>query len=304
MFKKLMICLLSCVVLLGTTSDLEAKGKSYSSGRSSSSSKFSGRSFATKPAASKPPAYKAPAASKPAASAPNKKYSSGNSNKPPDASNSPVANKPAVSNSRKPESSTFNNSLSNSAKQEESQRKFEAAKPKTYTPPGSKTSKPISPTQSQTVRKYVTHERHVTYENRSSTFYRGYQPHYYNDCFSPFLMGWILSDAMNTHDRAAWMYHHQSEMDQARYREMLSKDAKLQAEIDQLKAQNVKPDSGYIPTQMAENPDLMFNKEFVDASVAETATVNVEKFIGSLFAALLVISIIVIAAYFFFIKEY
>ena len=79
-------------------------------------------------------------------------------------------------------------------------------------------------------------------------------------------MGWILSDAINSHQRALWMYNHQDVIDQARYDEMLRRDARLQAEIDQLKAQNLPRDPNYVPPQMADNPDVMYNKEFVNAA--------------------------------------
>lgn len=165
--------------------------------------------------------------------------------------------------------------MSTDAKHQESKTKYEAATaPKaTYSSRGADgkvIEKPIkadSP-QVKTVRNYVTHERYVTYEHRSSVFYGPYYGHpvCYHDYYSPFLMGWLLSDAINSHQRALWMYHHQYDMDQARYAELLRRDARLQAEIDQLKAQNIARDAGYVPPQMADNPDLMFNQEFVNAS--------------------------------------
>ena len=167
--------------------------------------------------------------------------------------------------------------MSNSAKKEESKAKYVAAttpaptpKPTYKTPGPNGVEKPIqanSP-QVQTVRRYVTHERYVTYDHRVSSFYGPYygQPYYYHDSFSPFLMGWLLSDAINSQQRALWMYNHQYDMDASRYNEMLRRDARLQAEIDALKAQNVVRNPAYIPPQMEDNPDVMYNKEFVDAS--------------------------------------
>ena len=188
-----------------------------------------------------------------------------------------VANSSSDGASRKPTNSTFNKDLSNSAKKEESKAKYVAAttpaptpKPTYKTPGPNGVEKPIqanSP-QVQTVRRYVTHERYVTYDHRVSSFYGPYygQPYYYHDSFSPFLMGWLLSDAINSQQRALWMYNHQYDMDASRYNEMLRRDARLQAEIDALKAQNVVRNPAYIPPQMEDNPDVMYNKEFVDAS--------------------------------------
>jgi hypothetical protein len=280
-------------------------GKSYSTGSSlntqssPSSSENSGKKYSSSSPSSP---------SNPSSALPGKNLAGS----PPPSTGPP--NKSVDGNSRKPNSTGFNNSLSNDAKRVESQKKYAAATaPKsTYTSKGSdgvtrqSTIKPNSP-QVQTVRRYVTHERYVTYDNRANTFYGGFygSPMYYHDPFSPFLMGWIMSDALNSHDRAMWMYHHQSDMDSSRYEEMLRKDAKLQAEIDQLKAQNVARDPSYVPPQMAENPDLMFNKDFVDASYNP---VEVESSSGSTFFWLFVIFMVVfvggIAIYFFFFKEY
>jgi len=169
--------------------------------------------------------------------------------------------------------------------------------------------------QVKTVRNYVTHERYVTYDNRASVFYGPYYGHpvYYHDYYSPFLMGWLLSDAVNSHQRALWMYHHQHDMDQARYAELLRRDAKLQAEIEQLKAQNIARDAGYIPPQMTDNPDLMFNRDFVDASYnpqeVETNTdegggSGVGTFFFWLFVVFAVLVVGGILVYFLFMKEY
>ena len=242
-------------------------GKSYSSG--SGTAKPYVPSYTPKAAPSAPSAPSTPTG---------KSYSSGTASIPKSnfSGGSSTSGQPPPK-SLKPASSTFNSGLSNSAKQEESRVRYQSATtPKsTYkTPTGqTQTIKPNSP-QVQTVRNYVTHERYVTYDNRASGFYGGYYGHpvYYNDHFSPFLWGWIMSDALNSHQRAIWMYNHQSDMDNARYQAMLAKDASLQAEINALKAQNAVRDPSYVPPQMQDNPDVMFNKEFVEASYNPVAT--------------------------------
>lgn len=175
--------------------------------------------------------------------------------------------------SKKPNSSS---ELSKSAAKQESRVRYEAAtKPKeTYkTPTGQTKNIKADDPQVKTVRKYVTHERYVTYDNRASVFYGPYYGHpmLYNDSFSPFLMGWLMSEAINSHQRALWMYHQRpvsqgGTIDDVRYNELLKKDAKLQAELDALKAQNLARDPSYVPPQYADNPDLMYNKEFINAS--------------------------------------
>jgi hypothetical protein len=149
------------------------------------------------------------------------------------------------------------------------QKKIEASKPKsTYTVNGKAAT--VTPTQAKsqsTVRNYVTHERYVTYDNRARGFYGGYysSPVYYSDPFSPFLFGYMMSSAINSHDRALWMYHHRDQMDDARYQAMLAKDAKLEAEIAALKAQNLAVDPNYAPAGM--DQDLQYNEDFIDASL-------------------------------------
>ena len=295
-----------------------SSSKSYSSGSSSkpSGSSFSGSKPSTPSSSGK--SYSSGGSSKPSTppvtpGSSGKSYSSGSSSKP------PVVTDNGSGNSRKPSSSGgFNSGLSSAGKKQESQTRYEAAtKPKdTYTSKGTdgktvqQTIKPDSP-QVQTVRRHVTHERYVTYDNRAGSFYGGFygSPMYYHDPFSPFLMGWIMSDAMNSHQRALWMYHHQSDMDSTRYQAMLAKDAKLQAEIDLLKAQNLARDPSYIPPQMSENPDLMFNKDFVDASynpVAVEEEAASEGGSGGMWVVIILLILVLggVVVYYLFVKEY
>lgn len=287
---KKFVGLVIFLILFAQNDVFAQKGRSYSSGSKPSSSSFSKPSSSfSKPSTSfsKPstPSFSKPSSTKPLAPS-GKSYSSGSSTKP---SSSPPPSAPKgksyssgsnsspppspSSVSKKPNSST---ELSKSASKEASRIRYEAAtKPKeTYkTPTGA--TKPVKADSPQvtTVRKYVTHERYVTYDHRGSTFYGSYwgHPQPYNDFFSPFLMGYLLSDAINSHQRALWMYHQRpvsqgGTIDDARYTELLKKDAKLQAELDALKAQNLARDPNYIPPQYAENPDLLYDKGFIDAS--------------------------------------
>lgn len=98
-------------------------------------------------------------------------------------------------------------------------------------------------------------------------------------------------------------------MDSARYQAMLAKDAKLQAEIDALKAKNLTPDPSYVPPQMSENPDLMFNKDFVDASynpvAVENDAVN-EGGSGGMWIVIVLLILVLggVVVYYLFVKEY
>lgn len=76
-------------------------------------------------------------------------------------------------------------------------------------------------------------------------------------------MGWLMSDALNSSSRAQWVYNHRDSIDDARYNELLRHDAKLAAELEALKARDVKPDPNYVPAEFADNPDLMYSKDAV-----------------------------------------
>ncbi len=311
--RRFVSTFLICSVFIAHVNDVAAYAgggsRSSSSSRSSSGSRSSSSSGRTYSSGSK--TYSSGKSS--SSSKPSTLTSSG--------SNSFKRSSPsqgATTSSRKPGGTSFGRSWSSEANKASSQRRYEAStKPKaTYKTPGPNgVTKPIAQNslQVQTVRRYVTHERYVTYDNRASSFYGSYysRPYYYQDYFSPFLMGWLLSDVASSHDRALWAYHHQSDMDQTRYNELLQKDANLQAEINQLKSQNVPVDPAYVPSQMSSNPDLMYNKEFVDASynpVEVQSTTQEENKIGKalFWAFFLFFGVVVVSSFvhFMFIKEY
>lgn len=207
--------------------------------------------------------------------------------------------------------------MSDAAKKQESKIRYEAAtqpKPTYKTPKGEE--KPIKPDSPhvQTVRKYVTHERYVTYDNRASTFYGPYYsaPQPYNDFFSPFLMGYLLSSAINSHDRATWVYHHRDQMDEARYKELLAKDAELKARLDALEKEKKARDPNYVLPTMKDNPDLQYSKDFVNASYNPQEVAEEDSDEGSgagtvfmwIFIVLIVLILLTLFVYYFFIKDY
>lgn len=307
------------IILILLSSNITYAQKSYSSGGKSVSPSKPSTSFRP-PTSSKPPSISSP---KPSYSPPKPSPKPSYSPKSTVPHTTPHVNSPpTISNdgkSKKPPSTSFNSEMSQSAKKEQSRIKYEATKPKetvTYKPaptPKSTYTTPTGQTQTikkdapqvQTVRNYVTHERYVTYDNRASSFYGSYygRPTYYNDSYSPFLMGWILSDAINSQQRATWMYHHQNDMDQARYNEMLARDSQLRAEIEALKAQNIARDPSYVPPQMADNPDVMFDKEFVEASYNPEPQQS-GSYIWGFLCITITIVLIMTGVYFMFIKEY
>jgi hypothetical protein len=110
-------------------------------------------------------------------------------------------------------------------------------------------------------------EKWVTRETRVQTFYHSYYSTppvvvHYNDPYSTFFWLWMLDRSLD--DRAYWAYHHRYEMDDARYRDMLLKDQKLEARIKQLEAENKARDPNYVPSGMGD-ADLQYTDEYVNA---------------------------------------
>jgi len=128
--------------------------------------------------------------------------------------------------------------------------------------------------QVDTVRKTVTHERYITYETRYHDFYGPYgyagRPMvYYSDPFGPFFYLWLF-DRCTADERARWAYNHRSEMDDARWRDMVRRDADLEARVRALEAEKKARDPNYVPPAMKDNPDLMYNPDFVNAAYNPT----------------------------------
>jgi hypothetical protein len=85
----------------------------------------------------------------------------------------------------------------------------------------------------------------------------------YLDPYSNWFWWWLLAQDRDT--RAWWAYHHQSDMDAARYRELLAKDQQLEARIRELEAKKVPHDPTYSPPGL--DPDLMYDDGFVEAAI-------------------------------------
>ena len=325
MDRKLLAVLVVILMLVGADAQAVQRrgggggggGRSYSSGGSRSYSSGSSRSSAPSSSGSSRSYSSGGSSSTATAPRPSSSGSAGSS--------AGTAGKSYSSGSRytpgtKPTASSggagsgFNSGMSKQGQRVESQKRYTAAAaPKSsYTTPGpGGVNKPIQPNspQVQTVRRYVTHERYITYDNRASGFYGGYygRPSFFHDSFSPFLMGWMFSSALSSHDRAMWAYNHQNEMDQARYQEMLRRDAQLQAEIDQLKAAKTPIDPSFVPAAMKDNPDLMYSKEFVDAAYNPVEVAGASSGHGwlySLFVSTLVVGALGYVGYLLFFKEF
>jgi hypothetical protein len=94
-----------------------------------------------------------------------------------------------------------------------------------------------------------------------------FEPYYgrpvvvYQDPYSSWFWYWLLDQSLE--QRALWAYHHRATMAEARYRELLARDAQLEARIRELERQDVSRDPTYRPGDI--DPDLMYSDAYVDA---------------------------------------
>ena len=65
---------------------------------------------------------------------------------------------------------------------------------------------------------------------------------------------------------SGWVYHHRDSIDDARYHDLLARDAGLSAQLRQMELQNVQRDPDYVLPTMVNDPDLMYDKGFVDSA--------------------------------------
>lgn len=96
------------------------------------------------------------------------------------------------------------------------------------------------------------------------------QPAYHDPFGNMFFWMWLMDRP--SHDRDAWLYHHQGDMDPARLAELKSKDADLDRRLKALEQSGTKADSAYVPPELKGNKDLMYGDDVVkDAAKAENS---------------------------------
>ncbi len=149
---------------------------------------------------------------------------------------------------------------------------------RTYVDPVGR-SQPINP-ESPVVRQLrndLNYERWQNRELRERSYYGNYwggwyssRPYYgYRDPFSDLFWYWLLSQSFHT--QANWAYNHRDMMDDARYRDLLGRDSRIEQEIMNLQQQGVRRDPTQTPvvsdagTQQPLPPDLMYNDNYVQA---------------------------------------
>lgn len=248
-------------------------GKGYSSGGGSRSYSSSSRSFSSPKISTPSIKPSTPSVGKSYSSSSSKSYSSTPINKSAPSTGPPsksYTNSGTSYSSKKP-GSTFQSMAANEQRKSDSRAAYQkATAPKeTYTTPKGN-SVTIKKDDVRVIQvRNVTEEKWIHRETRVQTFYSTYYSHppltvvHYNDPYSTFFWLWILDRSLD--DRARWAYNHRYDMDDARYRDLLAKDAKLEARIRQLEAEKRARDPNYLPSGMTD-PDLPYTDEFVNAS--------------------------------------
>jgi hypothetical protein len=158
--------------------------------------------------------------------------------------------------------------MSDAAKAEESKRAYKASKG-TYTNSSGKAVEFDRNSGSAQQVKSLPKEKIDNHSERVQTFYgpppANYAPVHYSDPFGPFFYLWLF-DKASANDRAQWAYNHRSEMDDERWKDMCAKDKQLEARVKQLEAEKKEKDPNYVPAELQDNPDLMYDSDFVQAA--------------------------------------
>jgi hypothetical protein len=170
---------------------------------------------------------------------------------------------------KSPASGSFDSAAAAAQRRKESKAVFtQGTKPRpTYTTPGGET-RPLDAGDKRVeeIRRDTDAGRWVTREERRREVFPNPPPPpvvIYRDPYSNWFWWWLLTRDQNT--RAWWAYHHQSDMDAARYRDLLAKDQQLQALVRELEAKKAPRDPTYAPPGL--DPDLMYDDGFVEAAV-------------------------------------
>lgn len=187
----------------------------------------------------------------------------------------------AKNGSKQAPTGSFDASAGRSQKMAESKVVYlQGRQPKSsYTDRGG-VSHPIDPKDRtiETLRKELDYQRWQNRQLRQREFFGRYYTNppppvvVYHDPYSTFFWWWLLERSLD--ERAYWAYHHRQAMDDARYRDLLARDANLEGRIRQLEAEHVPRDPTYRPGNI--DPDLMYSTSYVDAAYNPQPRVTTE----------------------------
>lgn len=289
--KKILTFLLVFGMLFSWAAPVYAQKKGYSSSGSSGSRGYSSSSSSGSRSSSSSGSRSSSSSStgKPSSSSYSSSSSSGNSkgysssssgNKPSSGGSSSTGNKspPGYSTnnssySKKP-TQTFQSLPAAEQKKSEARAAYQkATAPKeTYTTKSGETKKidVNDPKTKQVQDTYTQHpEKWVTRKDRVDATYGNYYNRppptttvVYHDRmdYNPWFWMWLADRSVN--DRADWYYHHRSDIDEQRYKDVLAKDAQLEARIKELETKKVPRDPSYVPPGM--DADVQYDDDFCD----------------------------------------
>jgi hypothetical protein len=214
----------------------------------------------------------------------------------------------------KPAGPSYDASAAAAQRREESRAAFrEGQKPRiTYTTPQGETRPLDAQDQRVTqIRRDMDADRWATRDARRQRAFPAPAPPapviVYRDPYSDWFWFWLLTQ--NRDMRASWAYNHRSDMDAARYRDLLAKDQQLEARIRELEAKGVRPDSTWAPPGL--DSDLMYEDGFVVAAVnpqpaprAPLPPAHARHLWGALWRILLILAIMAFLVWLVFIKRW
>lgn len=129
-------------------------------------------------------------------------------------------------------------------------------------------------------------------------------PYSYYHSHSPYYMGggyssayWWMMMEWDANRRARWLYHNQSNIESAAYQKGMQ-DAAVATEIARLKAEGTSADSNYIDKEFADNPDLMYDQEYVEAAYNPTVVQPRRSSAGTILLWIIIISMLLYGGYF------
>ncbi len=172
-----------------------------------------------------------------------------------------------VSPGSKPPAGGYDVAAGSAQRRQESKEVYtKATQPKpTYTD-GKGQVRPIDPTDVRVAQvRRLDAERWASRQQRQQVYFAPYvtQPVVvYHDPYNSLFWWWLLAQGQD--QQALWAYHHQADMDQARYQNLLARDRALEAKVRDLEARKVPRDPTYVPPGL--DPDLAYTDAYVNAA--------------------------------------
>jgi hypothetical protein len=96
--------------------------------------------------------------------------------------------------------------------------------------------------------------------------------------------------------RAKWLYHNRYNIEQSAYERGI-KNAQVAAAVAQMEAKNVSRKEDYIDPEFSDNPDLMYDQEYIEAAYNPTVVHQTSGGIASILLWIIIISVLCYAAY-------